>query len=93
MLHRNFKGSGAIGFWSCFMAGLERNTQADDDKGRSATTFRVLKDREPGLALGFTAGLTYDRTTGLLIEGEKADAPKETGPRTASDYGFNREEF
>jgi twinkle protein len=42
---RHFKGSRAIGFWSHFMFGLERDTQAEDDAVKTITTFRVLKDR------------------------------------------------
>jgi len=59
---RHFKGSRAIGFWSHFMIGLERDQQ---DVG-SPTTLRILKDRYTGQATGFTMGLAYDSETTLL---------------------------
>lgn len=60
---RHFKGSRAIGFWSHFMFGMERDQQADE---KDVSTFRVLKDRYSGQATGFTMGLRYDHATGLL---------------------------
>lgn len=64
---RHFKGSRAIGFWSHYMFGLERNQQADtEDDG--LTTFRVLKDRYTGDATGKTFHITYDPPTGMLAE-------------------------
>lgn len=71
---RHFKGSRAIGFWSHFMFGLERNQQAEDEDERQTTTFRVLKDRFTGQATGKTIPLGYDATTGLLFE---KDVPKD----------------
>jgi twinkle protein len=64
---RHFKGSRAIGFWSHFMFGLERDQQADpgDD---ATTTFRVLKDRYTGDATGKTFHINYDPATGMLAE-------------------------
>jgi twinkle protein len=67
---RHFKGSRALGFWSHFMLGLERNQQADDPEERSRTTLRVLKDRFTGQSTGLTLGLSYDPQTGLLSEAE-----------------------
>lgn len=67
---RQFKGSRAIGFWSNFMFGMERNQQAEDPAERAVTTFRVLKDRNTGRATGETLGLTYDRDTGRLLPHE-----------------------
>lgn len=68
---RHFKGSRAIGFWSYFMFGLERDQQHDDQHLRQVTTFRILKDRYTGQATGETIYLGYDGDTGLLsqIEG------------------------
>ena len=65
---RHFKGSRAIGFWSHFMFGMERNQQHEDEARRSLTTLRVLKDRHTGNSTGLTIQLGYDRTTGLLFE-------------------------
>lgn len=75
---RHFKGSRAIGYWSHFMFGLERDQQAEDESERGITTFRVLKDRYTGQATGQTITLNYDGKTGLLHE----------GGRTAEDHGF-----
>lgn len=63
---RHFKGSRAIGFWSYFMFGLERNQQAEDVVERQTTTFRILKDRYTGQSTGNTYSLFYDVTTGRL---------------------------
>lgn len=76
---RHFKGSRAIGFWSYFMFGLERNQQAEDEDERQTTTFRILKDRYTGQSTGKTILLGYDQRTGKLFEKE---AP-------AEDYGFD----
>lgn len=65
---RHFKGARAIGFWSHFMFGLERNTQSDDPEERTTTTFRILKDRNTGNATGETFALGYDRDNGRLFE-------------------------
>lgn len=68
---RHFKGSRAIGFWSYFMFGIERDQQHDDPRLRQVTTFRILKDRYTGQATGETIYLGYDGDTGMLsqIEG------------------------
>lgn len=65
---RHFNGSRAIGFWSHFMFGLERNQQADDPAERKQTTWRCLKDRYTGNATGLCVPLAYDEQTGLLSE-------------------------
>lgn len=69
---RHFRGSRAIGFWSHFMFGLERNQQAEDERERHTTTFRVLKDRYTGQATGKTFELVYNAETGRLNEAAKA---------------------
>lgn len=76
---RHFKGSRAIGFWSYFMFGLERNQQAEDEEERQTTTFRILKDRYTGQSTGHTLSLGYDQETGRLFE----------IAQTADDYGFD----
>lgn len=65
---RHFKGSRAIGFWSHFMFGLERNQQASDFADQKLTTFRVLKDRYTGDATGKVFHITYNSDTGMLVE-------------------------
>lgn len=67
---RHFKGSRAIGFWSHFMFGLERNQQAEDLTERKTTTLRILKDRYTGNSVGRTIDLKYNETTGMLIEAD-----------------------
>jgi twinkle protein len=71
---RHFKGSRAIGFWSHFMFGLERDQQNEDPAVRALTTFRCLKDRFTGRSTGATLTLTYDRETGHLSVTESPDA-------------------
>lgn len=68
---RHFKGSRAIGYWSHFMLGIERDTQ----KPGLPTTLRVLKDRFTGNANGMTFGMQYDRDTGLLSECALEEGP------------------
>lgn len=63
---RHFKGSRAIGFWSHFMFGMERDQQAEDPLIRQRTTFRCLKDRNTGRSTGATLTLVYDKDLGLL---------------------------
>jgi twinkle protein len=65
---RHFKGSRAIGFWSHFMFGLERDQQAEDMKVRHTTVFRILKDRYTGQSTGNTFFLGYDAEKGRLHE-------------------------
>ncbi|WP_369933905.1 toprim domain-containing protein [Xanthomonas tesorieronis] len=64
---RQFKGSRAIGFWSHFMFGLERDQQAGNERIRTTTTLRVLKDRYTGQATGKCIYLAYDEQTGRLV--------------------------
>ena len=73
----HFRGSGSIGFWSHFMLGLERDTQAEGAEAMS-TTLRVLKDRFSGEANGFTLPLEYILATGRLEEAVP-QAPSEPG--------------
>lgn len=61
---RQFKGSRAIIYWSHFLWGLERDTQAPG----TPSTLRCLKDRFSGQANGQTFGMQYDPVTGLLGE-------------------------
>lgn len=68
---RHFKGSRAIGFWSHFMFGLERDQQAEDPVVRSTTTFRILKDRFTGQATGKRLFYGYDGTAGRLVPCEE----------------------
>lgn len=76
---RHFKGSRAIGFWCHYMFGLERDQQHEDERLRSVTTFRVLKDRYTGQATGETIYLGYERDTGRLFE-SSIDFADESSP-------------
>jgi twinkle protein len=77
VMAKHFKGSRSIAFWSFFMFGIERNTQAEDPATRNLATFRVLKDRTTGQATGKTFFLTYDPTTTRLVP---SDGPSEVDP-------------
>lgn len=72
-----FKGSGAIVFWSNFLFGYERNQVAEDEGERNTTLFRVLKDRNTGLATGRTFKLWYDHSTGRWREKTEEDGISE----------------
>lgn len=82
---KHFKGSRAIGFWSFFMFGLERNQQAEEEEERQTTIFRVLKDRYTGQATGLTISLGYDRETGRLFEKDSYLAPLSAGPSSSPE--------
>jgi len=71
---RQFKGSRAIGYWSVFMLGMERDQQAGDETERHTTTLRVLKDRLTGQATGQTVALAYDAATGRISAAQAAGA-------------------
>ena len=82
---RHFYGASAIGFWSHFMFGLERDQQSDDPDKQNLTTFRCLKDRYTGGATGKVIHYNYDHHEGRLVA---CDAPpKEERPT------FGTEEF
>lgn len=81
---RHFKGSRAIGFWSYFMFGLERNQQDADPLKRQTTKLRVLKDRYTGQATGNVMFLGYDPSTTRLYETSDPSTQDET--TTSEDY-------
>ena len=88
---RQFKGSRAIGYWSHFMFGMERNQQHDNPALRQITTFRVLKDRKTGRATGQTIHLGYDAARGMLIELDYdpfAEQSEETSPFSKTEGDF-----
>jgi twinkle protein len=85
---RHFKGSRAIGFWSHFMFGMERNQQDDDPAARSTTTFRILKDRYTGQATGKTFLLGYDAEKGRLYEKDAMPFADESTPATGGGTNF-----
>jgi len=77
---RHFKGSRAIGFWTHFAFGLERNTQAEDETERNTTVFRVLKDRYTGQSNGQTLHYRYTHATGLLNPVDEPEGEVDDGP-------------
>lgn len=83
VLEKHFTGSRAIARWSHNMFALERDKQDPE----APTTFRVLKERETGDAVGRLFGLEYDRDIGRFRE---AALPVKDGPfkdeRRASDF-------
>jgi len=72
---KHFYGSSAIGFWSHFMFGLERDQQAENEALRGITTFRCLKDRYTGQATGQCVFYSYDETVGRLVPCDKPAEP------------------
>lgn len=85
---RHFKGSRAIGFWSHFMFGLERDQQCEKEEFRHLTTFRILKDRYTGNGTGVTFYLQYDQETGLLSEADGPYNPPSFKDETGEDDEF-----
>lgn len=90
---RNFMGSRAIGFWSYFMFGMERDQQDEDLEARHTTTLRCLKDRYTGQGTGQVTMLGYDAETGRISEsGRAASAPTKRNPASmfpeVGDVGF-----
>lgn len=85
---RHFKGSRAIGFWTHFLIGLERDQQAEDPAVRHVTTFRWLKDRYTGMATGKTHYLGHDDKTGLL---HITDPPPEEGSKSGGSSPFEED--
>jgi twinkle protein len=82
---RHFKGARAIGFWTHFAFGMERNQQSEDEEERSTTTLRCLKDRYTGQATGHCLYLGYDRDTGRLFPKDKPD-DSSTKPFDSSEF-------
>lgn len=67
---RHFRGSRAIGQWSSFMFGLERDQQHKDITKRKQSVLRCLKDRFSGRGAGETFLLEYEPETGRLHQAE-----------------------
>lgn len=65
---KHFRGSRAIGQWADVLWALERNQQDQDEVKRHTSTFRILKDRYTGQAVGKTFSLYFDTKTNRLRE-------------------------
>lgn len=74
---KHFRGSRAIGFWSSFMIGLERNQQSTNERVRTTTTVRIVKDRYTGRATGQRFWLGYDPITGMTFPSTDPDESAE----------------
>lgn len=68
VMTKHFRGSRAIGQWSSFVFGYERNQQEPDLNKRSIGLIRCLKDRYTGRGTGEVFYLKYDRATGRNLE-------------------------
>ena len=76
---KHFRGSRAIGQWSSFVVGLERNQQDVDTEARHTTTLRILKDRYTGRSTGECLYLGYSPETGRLTPKDNCPFQDETG--------------
>ena len=85
---RHFRGSRAIGQWSSFMFGLERNQQEEDEEERHTSTLRILKDRYTGRATGFTLRLRYGQFTGRLTVAPPREEKKNTDYKEMGNDDF-----
>lgn len=87
---RHFKGSRAIGQWSSFMFGLERNQQEPDEKLRHVSLLRVLKDRYTGEGTGKVIPLGYEVETGGLkqLDSNPFDDESEEGSSSSDKPEF-----
>ncbi|MER9195248.1 toprim domain-containing protein [Mesorhizobium australicum] len=84
---RHFRGSRAIGFWSFFMFGMERDQQNEDPIIATTTIFRILKDRYTGRSTGKTINLGFHSETGRLFV--RDDDPFKD--KDAKEHGFSNE--
>lgn len=84
---RHFKGSRAIGFWSYFMFGLERDQQSENEEQRTTTVLRILKDRYTGRSTGKLIGLGYDPESGMLFEKPIPTKPKKNSGFVVEEDG------
>lgn len=82
---RHFRGSRAIGFWTHFAFGLERDQQAENKDVRLTTTLRCLKDRYTGTAAGESLFFKYDQENGRNVEVSHA-------PEQPTTSGFQRQQ-
>lgn len=67
----DFRGSGAIGFWSSYAIGLVRNTKAESLHERCLVKYVIVKDRDLGICTGEEVHCIGDEYTGDITELEK----------------------
>ncbi|MGY5795189.1 DnaB-like helicase C-terminal domain-containing protein len=63
---RHFKGARAIGYWTFFAFGIERNKNAEDPDERCIATIRCVKDRFTGRGDGCTVRVKMNLKTTRL---------------------------
>ena len=83
---REFRGSRAIGMWTHYAIGIERNQVAETPAERCRTRFKFLKDRFAGTAAGEVVLMDYDGKTGQLIEAGTENPFGEEGEGEASSF-------
>lgn len=85
---KHFRGSRAIGQWSNFVFGLERDQQCPDESLRHVSTLRILKDRYTGRSTGKCLYLGYIPETGRLkeLEDNPFDSPDDNKPEGKEDF-------
>jgi twinkle protein len=83
---REFRGSRAIGMWTHYAVGIERNQVAESPEERCRTRFKFLKDRFAGTAAGEVVLMDYDTRTGQLIEAGTENPFGEEGEGEASSF-------
>ena len=62
------RGSASIAQLSDIVIGLQRNSQADDEKERNTTRVSIIKNRFSGLTSPNCSSLLYNRDTGRMLE-------------------------
>lgn len=62
------RGSGSIAQLSDLVIGLQRNSQAEDEKERNTTRVSVMKNRFSGLTSPHCTSLLYSKDTGRMLE-------------------------
>jgi twinkle protein len=86
---RHFKGSRAIGFWSHFIWGIERNTLAKDPDTKMTAKLNCLKARTCGWNTGKFIKAKFDPITGdFREEVEEFDPTAGMGAWDANDPGY-----
>jgi twinkle protein len=88
---KHFRGSRAIGQWADTLWALERNQQAENATERHTSTFRILKDRYTGQAVGTTFQLYFDSQKNSLKEVDSSpdvfnNEIKEGDPNDFTDF-------
>lgn len=76
---REFRGSRAIGMWTHYAIGIERNQVAESIAERHQTRIKFLKDRYVGTAAGEVVLMDYNGDTGQLEESDQQNPFEKEG--------------